>query len=394
LYWRGKLRNFEFYLPTKVYFGQKVVENVGSETKKLGKKVLIVTGKSSARKTGILQKVENSLKRAKIKTVLFEGVEANPSIETINKGTKLAKEEKCEVIVGLGGGSPLDAAKGIAILSTNSGSLSDYFGRNKIKEIPLSVVAIPTTAGTGSEVTPYAVFTHKENLHPRKKIIADISLFPRVALVDPELTLSLPASITADTGIDAFSHALESYLSNRSRPLSDIMASEAITLLFNYLPKVKKNLEEINIRSHILYASLLAGMAIAQSGTILVHAMSYRLTTDLGLSHGKACALLLPSVCEFSLSQGHPKLALLGKCLGENMEGVTIKKAVEKVIARIKNLIYQLELVKDLKIEKIKKQTIEDFAREIMQNKRKLASNPRQATFKDVIEMYKKALSS
>ena len=387
-----KLRNFEFYLPTKVYFGQKVLENVGRETKRLGRKALIVTGKGSARRTGILQRVEDSLKRAKIKTVLFEGVEANPSVETINKGTKLAKEEKCEIIVGLGGGSPLDAAKGIAILSTNSGSLADYFGRGRIKEIPLPIIAIPTTAGTGSEVTPYAVFTYKENLHPRKKIITDSSLFPRVALVDPESTLSLPASITADTGIDAFSHALESYLSNRSQPLSDKLASEAITLLFNYLPKVKENLKEINIRSYILYASLLAGMAIAQSGTILVHAMSYRLTTDLGLSHGKACALLLPSVCEFSLAQGHPKLASLGKYLGENIENTSIKEAVKKIITRIKNLIYQLELVKDLKIKKVKKETIEDFAREIMQNKRKLASNPRQANLRDVIEMYKKAL--
>jgi len=386
------LQNFQFHLPTKVHFGQKAVENIGQETRKLGKRALIVTGKGSARKTGVLQRVEDSLKRAKIKMVLFEGVEANPSVETINKGTKLAREEKCEVIVGLGGGSPLDAAKGIAILSTNSGSLVDYFGRNRIKEIPLPIIAIPTTAGTGSEVTPYAVFTDKGNLSPRKKIIADSSLFPRTALVDPELTLSLPASITADTGIDAFSHALESYLSNRSQPLSDILASEAITLLFNCLPKAIENLEEINIRSYILYASLLAGMAIAQSGTILVHAMSYRLTTDLGLSHGKACALLLPSVCEFSLSQGHPKLSLLGKCLGEDMKSLITKEAVKKVIARIKNLIYQLGLLQDIKIKKVKEQTIEDFAREIMQNKRKLASNPRQASLKDVIEMYQKAL--
>lgn len=386
------MQRFQFYLPTKVYFGQKVLENVGKETKILGKRALIVAGKGSARKTGLLQRVEKSLKNAGVETFIFEGVEANPSVETINKGTKLAKEKKCEVIVGLGGGSPLDAAKGIAILSANPGSLVDYFGRNRIKKNLLPVVAIPTTAGAGSEVTPYAVFTHRENRCIRKKIIADSSLFPKIVLADPELTLSLPASITADTGIDAFSHALESYLSNRSYPLSDILASEAMKLLFNYLPKAMENPKEINVRSHVLYASLLAGMAIAQTGTILIHAMSYRLTTDLGLSHGKACALLLPSVCQFNLKEGHSKLTLLAECLGVNMENLTTKKAAEKVVTAIKDFIHQLTLLQDLKIEKVKEQTIENFAQEIMQDKRKLTSNPRQATLEDVIGMYKKAL--
>lgn len=386
------MQALQFFLPTKVHFGQKVVESIGQETRKLGKRALVVTGKGSARRTGTLQRVENSLRRAQVKTVLFEGVEADPSVETINKGTRLAKAEKCEVIVGLGGGSSMDAAKGIAILSTNSAPLANYFGRNRIKKTPLPVVAVPTTAGSGSEVTPYAVFTHKENLGLRKKIVAHPSLFPRIALVDPELTLSLPASVTADTGIDAFSHALESYLSNKSQPLSDILASEAITLLFNFLPKAMEKPEEINIRSQILYASLLAGMAIAQTGTILVHAMAYRLTTDLGLPHGKACAFLLPSVCQFNLKQGHPKLILLGRYLGENVENLSRQQAVKKVIVGIRNLIHQLGLLQDVKIEKLKEETIEDFAVEIMQNKDKLAKNPRQATLKDVIQMYEKAL--
>lgn len=369
-----------------------MLENVGKETRIVGKRALVVTGKNSARKTGLLQRVEKSLQRAKVETFLFEGVEANPSVETINRGTKLAKEKKCAVIVGLGGGSALDAAKGIAILTTNPGSLLDYFGRNKVKKTPLPLVAIPTTAGAGSEVTPYAVFTHRENRSIQKKIVADSSLFPRVTLLDPELTLSLPASITADTGIDAFSHALESYLSNRSYPFSDILASEAMELIFNYLPKIMENLKEVDIRSHLLYASLLAGMAIAQTGTILVHAMSYRLTTELGLSHGKACALLLPSVCEFNLKEGHPKLIPLGRCLGQNVGSLTTKEAAEKLITTIKDFIYQLPLLQDWKKKKVKEEIIEDFAQEIMQNKDKLAKNPRQATLQDVIEMYKKAL--
>ncbi len=386
------MREFEFYLPTRVLFGRGVVENIGKETAKLGKSALVVTGQSSARKTELLERVKDSLKESGVKPVLFEGVEANPCLETIKRGTKIAKEKGCEVIIGLGGGSPMDAAKAIAILSTNPAPLINYFGRNKVKEVPLPVIAVPTTAGTGSEVTLYAVLTNTEKVPPLKETFADPSIFPRVALVDPELTLSLPASVTADTGIDAFSHALESYLSNRSQPLSDALASEAITLLLKYLPKVMRNLKDINARSYILYASLLAGMAIAQSGTILVHGMSYRLTTDLGLSHGKACAILLPVVSEFNLSQGHPKLTSLSKCLEENTEGSTTKELVEKVITRIKNLITELGLPQNLKTRKIKKELIAEFAQEVMQNKAKLANNPRSVTLKDVIEMYEKAL--
>ena len=153
------MQEFTWYLPTKVYFGEGMIEKVGEETKKFGKRALVVTGKNSAKKTGALQKVENSLRKAGVEMVLFEGVEPNPSLETVEKGAQLIKKRECEVIVGLGGGSAMDAAKGMAILFTNPAPLTQYFGINKVKKAPLPVVEIPTTAGTGSEVTPYAVLT-------------------------------------------------------------------------------------------------------------------------------------------------------------------------------------------------------------------------------------------
>ncbi|GAH76239.1 unnamed protein product, partial [marine sediment metagenome] len=153
----------------------------------------------------------------------------------------------------------MDAAKGIAVSSTNPGGFTQYLGRNKLKEAPLPVIAIPTTAGTGSEVTPYAVFTTTDGKH-QKKIMADDFIFPKVALVDPELTLSLPSLVTADTGIDALSHAIEGLISNSSQPLSDCLALEAIKLLSTNLPEVASNPQDIEIRGQILYASLLAGM--------------------------------------------------------------------------------------------------------------------------------------
>ncbi|UCG94467.1 MAG: iron-containing alcohol dehydrogenase, partial [Candidatus Aerophobus sp.] len=231
------MQSFQFYLPTRVYFGKGMIEKVGEEAKKLGKRALVVTGGKSARRMGALKKVEDSLKKMGVKTILFEGVEANPGLETIKRGMNLAKKEKCQIIVGLGGGSPMDAAKGIAVSSTNPGGFTQYLGRNKLKEAPLPVIAIPTTAGTGSEVTPYAVFTTTDGKH-QKKIMADDFIFPKVALVDPELTLSLPSLVTADAGIDALSHAIEGLIYNRSQPLSDCLALEAIKLLSTHLPEV------------------------------------------------------------------------------------------------------------------------------------------------------------
>jgi len=188
------MQEFSFFLPTKVYFGEGVIRRVGEEASKLGEKVMVITGRTSARKTGILQKVESSLKKKRIKMILFEEVEPNPSFDTVERGGEISRKEKVEVIVALGGGSPMDAAKGIAVLSTNSSPLDLYIGQGKVKNPPLPLIAIPTTAGTGSEVTKYAVFTNKKKVPHRKEVIGDSHLFPEVALLDPELTLSLPPS--------------------------------------------------------------------------------------------------------------------------------------------------------------------------------------------------------
>jgi alcohol dehydrogenase class IV len=385
------LQSFQFYLPTRVYFGKGTIEKVGEEAKKLGKRALVVTGGKSARRMGALQKVEDSLKKMGVKTILFEGVEANPGLETIKKGTNLAKEEKCQIIVGLGGGSPLDTAKGIAVSSTNPGPFTQYLGRNKLKEAPLPVIAIPTTAGTGSEVTPYAVFTATIDEKRRKKIMADPRIFPKVALVDPELTLSLPSSVTANTGIDALSHAIEGLISNNSQPLSDYLAERAIKLLSTYLPEAVRNPQDIEIRGRILYGALLAGMVIAQTGAIIVHGMSYRLTTDLNLTHGRACGILLPWVCEFNLKGNSSKLTSLAKSLGEDVENLSQEEAVERVVNRLRDLLLQVGLPQNLKSRKIEESQIRDFAHEVMQDTRKLANNPRQVTREDVIKIYRKA---
>lgn len=388
------MQEFNFFLPTKVYFGKGTLEKVGREVAKLGgRKVMVVTGRTSARKTGILQKVENSLKKEKIKTILFEEVEPNPSFETVKKGVEISRKEKVDIIVALGGGSPMDAAKAIALLSTNSPPLEQYIGQDKVKKSILSLIAIPTTAGTGSEVTKYAVLTDKEKAPPHKEVIGDAYLFPKIAILDPELTLSLPSSITRDTGVDALSHAIEGFSSNHAQHLTDLLALKSINLIFRYLPEAMKNPHNLEARSYLLYASFLAGIVIAQTGTIIVHAMGYGLTSEFGIPHGKANGILLPWVYEFNLSANYSKFALLTRELEEKTENLSEKEEAEKGVFLLKNFLYdKVNIPRNLREKNIKKDKIEEFAKEVMQNKRKLEVNPRRPSLKDIIEIYEKAL--
>jgi len=386
------LQEFMFHLPTKVYFGSQTVEKVGEEAGNLGKKALIVSGRNFARKTGILKKVEDLIEKAGVKIALFEEVEPNPSLKTVEEGADLSKREKCDVIIGLGGGSAIDTAKGIAVLSTNSGPLTSYLGRDKVKKLPLPIIAIPTTAGTGSEVTPYATFINNKKRPPRKEMITDRLILPRVALVDPNLTLSLPLSLTADSGVDALSQAIESYISKRSQSLSEIFALKAVELLAQYLPRVMKNPKNLEFRSFCLYASLLGGIAIAHTGTVLVHGMSYRLTSEFGVTHGRAVGVLLPWVCEFNLSGNYAKFSSLARALGDKTENLSEEEMAKKSIEKIRELLLQVGIPQDLKEKEIKEEKIEEFAKEVMKNRRKMLANPRLPTLSDLVDLYKKAL--
>ncbi|MEA1963827.1 MAG: iron-containing alcohol dehydrogenase, partial [Candidatus Aerophobetes bacterium] len=343
------MQEFIFHLPTKVYFGSQTLKKLGKEAEKLGKKALIVTGRNFARKTGILKKVDDLLKKAGVEAALFEEVEPNPSLKTVEEGTDLSKREGSDVIIGLGGGSAMDTAKGIAVLATNPEPLTSYLGRDRVKKPPLPIIAIPTTAGTGSEVTPYATFINNEKTPPRKEIITDRLILPTVALVDPQLTLSLPLSVTADSGVDALSQAIESYISKKSQPLSEIFALKAVELLAQYLPEVMRNPEDLEFRSFCLYASLLGGIAIAHTGTVIAHGMSYRLTSEFGVVHGRAVGVLLPWVCDFNLSGNYLKFSSLARALGEKAENLSEEEMAKKSIEKIRELLLQVGMPQNLK---------------------------------------------
>lgn len=283
-----------YYMPVNVITGKGCINSNPQVFNSDWKKAIIVTGRNSAKISGAQKDICNVLESRGIAWDVFDGVEPNPSVENVRAGAQAAKKAGADVVIGIGGGSPMDAAKAIAFLATNDVEDNELFSSSfEIK--PLPVIAVPTTAGTGSEVTQYSIITVPEE--NTKKNLGDVSLFPQVAFLDASYLEKLPHEVTVNTAIDALSHSVESFVSKRSNQMSSFIALEALTVTGECLGCL--NAEEtisFEIREKLLFASMLAGMAISQTGTTAVHAMGYSLTCMNHIDHGKANGLLL---CEF-----------------------------------------------------------------------------------------------
>ncbi|WP_296829090.1 iron-containing alcohol dehydrogenase family protein [uncultured Megasphaera sp.] len=281
---------FTYYMPTQVFFGKDCIAESGRVLADLGNRALLVTGRRSAKVNGSQDAVTRKLDELGIEWHLFDAVENNPSIETIRRAAGLAKEKNVDFIIGIGGGSPMDSAKAIALLCTNDLDDEQLF-KGPYKK-PLPIVAVPTTAGTGSEVTKVSVLTNDEA--GTKQSIHTPFIFPAYAFADPTFTESVSQKVTIDTAIDALSHAVEGYMSTLSTPMSDVWAEEAMRFIGVHLTDLKGELSYV-IREDLLYGSMLAGTTIAQTGTTMIHSMGYMLTYYRGISHGRANGLLFPA---------------------------------------------------------------------------------------------------
>lgn len=265
----------------------------------LGKKALVVTGRGgSSRHNGSLGDVEAALSRAGLEYQIFAQIEANPGLETVRSGAGLARQSGADVIIAVGGGSPLDAAKAMAVLAVNDIDDETLFAAQFNSALPL--VAVPTTAGTGSEVTPYSVLTYPQI--QSKRSLASPLLYPRLALVDPQYGMTMSTEVTADTAVDAYSHALEGYFSLKANPVSDLLAERALSILGEQLRSLCIEPQPaIEARQALSYGSVLAGMVISQTGTSIPHALGYALTYFKGVTHGRANGLLLSAYLHFNL---------------------------------------------------------------------------------------------
>ncbi len=287
------MKEFQFHMPTRIVFGIGKINELHEYIDDNKDRILLVTDKTVAKKSEALEKIRPQLEDRHV--LLFDDVEENPSLDVLQKGNRLARDNHSNLIIGIGGGSSMDAAKGIAVLATNEGSMTDYMNGRPLERDPLPVICIPTSSGTGSEVTPYAVFTDREN--ENKGGFAHNKIFPCVSIIDPELTYSMPETVVANTGIDVLTHAIESYLSTESFLMNDHLALHAVDMVIKNLEKAcKKEKEAMNTMA---YASMISGIAITHAGTILLHIMGYPLTVFHQVPHGKASGILLPAFMHF-----------------------------------------------------------------------------------------------
>lgn len=291
------MKNIYYYLPAKVYFERGGVEKYLPRLKNYGSKALIVTGKKFVFETGLLDRIKKILDENGMSYAVFPKAEPEPPVENVEEGANFCRKEKCDVILAVGGGSAMDVGKAIAVLTANSGSLRKYFGEMEYENEPLPVIAVPTTCGTGSEVTRYAVIVDKEG--GTKKTVRSEKIIPKIAILDSEILKSLPSKLVSATGMDAFSHSVESFLSKKATYLTKMFAFESIKLLWKFLPKANDNQDNLDFKEEVFLGSLLAGFAINHTGTIMVHGMGYSLTIKQGIHHGTANALLMPYVLEY-----------------------------------------------------------------------------------------------
>lgn len=326
-------KSFAYYMPTRIESGSGISKKTGEFIRELGiSNVLIVTDKG-VRTANLLEEVEKSLLDANVQYEIYDEIEPNPSAETIEKGTEFLQQYKSEAVLAVGGGSSIDTAKGIAVMAVNPGNIIDYEGVGKIQNPPLPIIAIPTTAGTGSEVTPSTVVTNRETSF--KLAVISPNLYPRLAILDPVLTLNLPQGITAATGMDALTHAIESYTSKTANPISQAFAIQAVKMIGENLTKTYFVGTDLESRENMLVASMLAGAAFAQSRLGNVHAISHTFGGVFNVPHGIANAALLPFVMRYNLLACAEQYKDIAAALGADVIGLTAVQAAEKAIEEV-----------------------------------------------------------
>ncbi len=378
-----------FFSPNKVILGNGTVAQAGEEAGKLGaKKALIVTD-AGVVKAGLVQGLEESLKAQKINFGIYSQVKAEPEARVVDECVKAVCADGYDIIIGIGGGSSLDVAKGAAIMATNEGKIVDYSGTDLIPRRGLPKILIPTTAGTGSEVTRAIIITDDSD-NSKKAVFSDFAL-PDVAIIDPLLTLSMPLVVTADTGIDALVHAVETYVSVKATPFSDVLAIEAINLIAENLPVAYVRGDNIEARFNMSLAATLAGMAFTSGGLGAVHALAYPLDTEFHLSHGRSNAVMLPYVVDYNKIGSLSKYADIAEVMGEDMEGLSEYEAAESLVSCLFRLIEDVSIPTRLSDYGVSRDDIPRLVAGGMKQKRLFVPNPRNLTEEDVNNIYESA---
>ncbi|WP_155243008.1 iron-containing alcohol dehydrogenase [Clostridium butyricum] len=384
------MRMYDYLVPSVNFMGANSVSVVGERCKILGgKKALIVTDKFlKDMEGGAVELTVKYLKEAGLDVVYYDGVEPNPKDVNVIEGLKIFKEENCDMIVTVGGGSSHDCGKGIGIAATHEGDLYDYAGIETLVNPLPPIVAVNTTAGTASELTRHCVLTNTKK--KIKFVIVSWRNLPLVSINDPMLMVKKPAGLTAATGMDALTHAIEAYVSKDANPVTDASAIQAIKLISQNLRQAVALGENLEARENMAYASLLAGMAFNNANLGYVHAMAHQLGGLYDMAHGIANAMLLPHVERYNMISNPKKFADIAEFMGENISGLSVMEAAEKAINAMFRLSEDVGIPKSLKEMGVKQEDFEHMA-ELALLDGNAFSNPRKGNAKDIINIFKAA---
>lgn len=377
-----------YFVPSRNVFGEGSVEETGHLIKSIGgTKAMIVTDAFLAANP-MTARIQKILADAGVQSAVFGKAEPNPKDTNVVEGEQFYHENECDCILSLGGGSSHDCAKGIGLVATNGGKISDYEGVDQAHEALPPLVAVNTTAGTASEITRFCIIT--DTARKVKMCIVDWRVTPAIAINDPELMVGMPASLTAATGMDALTHAVEAYVSTAANPLTDAAAIKAIDKIVHYLPQAVANGDYMKARSEMAYAQYLAGVAFNNASLGYVHAMAHQLGGFYNLPHGVCNAILLPYVQEFNLIGNLERFAVIAETMDINVKGMSPFEAGEACVYALKTFGKYLGIPQNLRSLGVKPEDFEIMAEHAMQDAC-AATNPRKATKEQIIAIFQKA---
>ncbi|MBF0646051.1 iron-containing alcohol dehydrogenase [Desulfuromonas acetoxidans] len=382
-------QTYGFFIPTVSLMGVGCAKETGDQAKALGASKLLIVTDAGMKALGVADTIKGYVEEAGLQAVIFAGAEPNPTDTNVADGIAAYNENNCDGIITLGGGSAHDCGKGVGLVIGSGGNIRDFEGLNKSTKPMPPFLAINTTAGTASEMTRFCIITNTDT-HVKMAIV-DWRCTPNIAINDPVLMVGMPPSLTAATGMDALTHAVEAYVSTIATPITDACAIKAIEIIAESLRPAVANGENMQARDQMAYAEYLAGMAFNNASLGYVHAMAHQLGGFYNLPHGVCNAVLLPVVCEFNAISNVKRFADIAVALGENIEGLSDVEAAEVAIGAIRRLSADVGIpagLTELGVEEKDLATMADNA----QKDACMLTNPRKATLQQVVDIYKAAM--
>lgn len=380
--------NIRKFLAPEIVFGDGAIELLGRYALNFGASRVFVVTDAGIAQAGLVERAIQILQSSGVQAVVYDRVSANPRDFEVMEAAALYRESGCDIIVALGGGSPMDCAKGVSIVSANDRHVLDFQGVDNVEVPGPPLICIPTTSGSSADVSQFAIINNSQE--QVKVAIISKTMVPDLALLDPGLTLSMDRHLTLCTGVDALVHAIEAYVSSASSPLTDLHALEAIRLIRRFLPQVVERLDDIDLREQVMLASLEAGLAFSNASLGAVHAMAHSLGGLLDLPHGECNALLLDAVIAFNYSAAPERYDRIGEIFGVQTNGLTEQERRQGLLQAIRSFKRDLGLEPGLGISGVRREDISVLARKAVADPC-VATNPKRIQLRDIEEIYGEA---